>query len=68
MHVANRHAKEIQQQVEQETSAQETSNQKSHDSHVTVISEELSTLKKSLDDTKLANKEIELQLRKVRIN
>ena len=65
MRTTDRLAKDIQQQIEQETTSQETANQKSHDSHVTVLQEELTVLKKSLEDTKSANKEIEIQLRKV---
>lgn len=58
-------AKQVQSKIEEDTSKQEAANQSSHNGQVTKMNEEITTLKRTLQETKAANKEIESQLRKV---
>ena len=58
-------AKETQRRIEDDTTKHETQNQQNYDNKKIKLREEISILKKSLQETVLANRETEQQLRKV---
>ena len=58
-------AKETQRRIEDDTTKHEGQNQQNYDNKKIKLREEISILKKSLQETVLANRETEQQLRKV---